>query len=96
MRYYCPNCWHDFWEEDFQVCPKCGYKIKEFNKKDYVEKLITALEHQAGEVRHWVIMILAQKKEKRAVPYLEKLAKESKDPALVRAAREAIITINAG
>jgi HEAT repeat protein len=95
VRYYCPNCWQDFWEENFKVCPKCGYDIKDFDNKDYVDKLITALQHRAGDVRHWVIMILAQRKEKRAVPYLDKLCKETKDPSLARAAEEAIKKINA-
>jgi hypothetical protein len=40
-------------------------------------------------------MVLVQRKEKRAVPYLEKLRKETKDPSLVRAAEEAIKKINA-
>ena len=95
MRYYCPNCWKDCWDEDFEVCPKCGYNIKEHNNKDYVDKLLNALNHRAGKVRHWVIMVLVQRKEKRAVPYLEKLRKETKDPSLVRAAEEAIKKINA-
>jgi len=40
-------------------------------------------------------MILTQRKEKRAIPYLEKLAGESKDPSLTKAAKEAILKINA-
>jgi len=95
VRYYCPNCWKDFWDEDFEVCPDCGYNIKAHNNKDYVDKLLNALNHRAGEVRHWVIMVLVQRKEKRAVPYLEKLRKETKDPSLVRAVEEAIKKINA-
>jgi len=90
MRYYCPNCWQDFWNEDFTECPKCGYHIKDFEKKDYTDKLINALGHHSGEVSHWVIMILAQMKEKRAISGLEKLASESKDPSLVKAAKDAI------
>jgi len=90
VRYYCPNCWQDFWEENFRVCPKCGYNIKDYEAKDYVDKLIMALQHRAGEVRHWIIMILVQRKEKRALPYLEKLSKETKDLSLARAAEEAV------
>jgi hypothetical protein len=95
MRYYCPNCRQDFWNVDFNECPKCRYHIKNFEKKDYVDKLINALGHHAGEVKHWVIMILAQRKGKRAIPYLEKLQCNSKDPSLVKAAREAIKKISA-
>ena len=95
MRYYCPNCWQDFWEEKFDICPKCGYNVKDFDNKDYVDKLINALQHRAGDVRHWAIMILAKMKEKRAIPYLEKLQKKTKDPSLRRAAEEAIVKIKA-
>jgi HEAT repeat protein len=94
VRYYCPNCWQDFWEENFKVCPNCGYDVKDFDDKDYVDKLIVALQHRAGDVIHWVIMILEQKKEKRALPYLEKLLRDTKDPSLARAAEVAIKKIN--
>jgi len=95
VRYYCPNCWKVFWNEDFKVCPECGYDIKAHDDKDYVDKLLNALNHRAGDVKHWVIMILTQRKEKRAIPHLEKLARESKDPSLTKAAKEAILKINA-
>lgn len=96
MRYYCPGCWKDFWNENFEVCPECGYNTKVHNDKDYVDKLLSALNHPSGDVKHWVIMILVQRKEKRAIPYLEKLKRQSKDLYLVRAAQEAIIKICAG
>ena len=96
MRYYCPGCWQDFWNEDFAICPQCGYAMKAHNDKKFAEKLLHALQHRSGEVRHWVIMILVLRKEKQAIPYLAKLAEESKDPSLVRAAREAMEKIAAG
>lgn len=79
---------------DIEKCPQCGYQLKDFKNKDYVDKLINALNHRSGEVRHRVILILAQRKEKKAIPNLEKLLCESKDPSLVRAAKEAIEKIN--
>ena len=94
MRYYCPNCWKDFWEKDFAVCPACGYSKKEHGEKDYIERVIGALKHPAGEIGHLAVAILEQRCEKRAIPYLEKLAKASNDPSLVKAAREAIAKIN--
>ena len=96
MRYYCPGCWKDSWGEDFEICPKCGYDMKAHNGKDYADKLLVALNHPSGDVGHWAIMILSQRKEKRAVPYLEKLKRQSGDPSLVKAAEEAIIKINDG
>ena len=52
-----------------------------------MDKLMNALGHHSGEVKHWVIMILAQMKERQAIPYLEKLQRESKDLSLVKAAQ---------
>ncbi len=95
MRYYCPSCWKDFWNEDFEVCPECGYNKKTHNDKDYADKLLSALSHPAGDVKHWVIMILELRKEKRAIPYLEKLKRQSKDPSLAKSAADAIIKIRA-
>ena len=46
MRFYCPRCWWDF-DRDVSHCPHCGLDIREFWKsKDYVEKLILALEKE--------------------------------------------------
>lgn len=94
MRYYCPKCWHDFYNKDFQVCPECGYNIKAFNDKDYVNKLIGALDHRVVEIRHWAIMALALQKTRKAIPHLKKIVEESKDVLLVKAAEEAIIKIS--
>jgi uncharacterized membrane protein YvbJ len=94
MRYYCPNCWRDFWNEDFRQCPGCGYKIEDFEAKDYVDKLINALNHRSGEVKHRAIIILAQMTEKRAIPYLGKLVCASEDPSLVKAAEDAVTKIS--
>lgn len=94
MTYYCPGCWKDFWNENFEICPECGYNMMAHNEKDYVDKLLNALNHPSGDVRHWIIMVLVLRKEKKAVSYLENLKQRSKDPSLVRAAQEAIIKIN--
>jgi rubrerythrin len=94
MRYYCPNCWHDVWNEDFDICPACGYSKKEDSEKDYVKRVINALKHPAGEISHLAVAILEQRREKQAIPYLEKLAKESKDPSLAKAAEKAVEEIN--
>ncbi|HOY09481.1 MAG TPA: HEAT repeat domain-containing protein [Candidatus Omnitrophota bacterium] len=90
MRYYCPSCWQDFWEEKFETCPKCGYSIKADSEKDYVDRLLNALNHPSGDVRHWVIMILVLKNEPQAIPHLKRIIVESKDPSLVMAAKEAL------
>lgn len=89
MRYYCPNCWHDFWENDFRVCPDCGFDLVNLDQQDFTDRLIGALNHRVGETRYLAVTILAKRKEKRAIPHLEKIA-EGKDPVLAKAAREAI------
>jgi len=90
MRYYCPNCWKDFWEEKFEICPQCGYSSTADGEKDYVDKLLNALKHPSGDVRHWAVMILAMRKERRAIGPLKKVILESKDPSLITAAKDAI------
>jgi len=94
MRYYCPNCWHDVWNKDYDICPACGYSKKENGGGDYLKRVINALNHPAGEIRHLAITILEQRCDKQAIPYLERLAKESKDPSLTKAAKDAIANIN--
>lgn len=94
MTYYCPNCWKDSFDKDLQICPECGYDIKAFNSKDYVNKLIVALDHPVIEIRHWAIMALVLQKTRKAIPYLRKIIKESKDVLLVKAAEDAIIKLN--
>jgi len=95
VRYYCQNCWQDFWENDFTVCPKCGFDTINLDKQDFTDKLINALNHRAGEIRHLAVTILAERKEKRAVSSLERIAK-GRDPSLAKAAREAIRKITEG
>jgi HEAT repeat protein len=96
MRYYCPNCWADFWERNPSICPKCRYDIAHHDEKDYVDKLLMALHHRVGDIQHWAIMILAKRKEPRAIPALERLQHETQDPSIRRAAADALAVIRAG
>lgn len=96
MRYYCPNCWADFWEHNPDACPHCHYDMGQHDEKDYVDKLLAALNHRVGEVRHWAIMILAMRKERRAIPHLKRLRRTAGDPLVARAAEEAIRRIESG
>lgn len=90
MRYYCPNCWADFWNEDPQRCPSCGYNLRQHDEQDYVSKLLLALDHKAGDIRHWAIMVLAKRRERRAIPALERIRDTSHDPSLQMAATQAL------
>ena len=93
VTHYCPDCWKDLGNDDPPVCPECGFKITDFYKENYSQKLINALDHPVIEIRHWAIMVLAQKKERRAIFYLRRIQRDSKDPLLVRAAKKAIVEI---
>jgi len=86
MRFYCPKCWWDF-GEDFQRCPQCGLNIGEYsNAKDWVEKLIDALEHPEPETVIRVVGILGTLQNERAVAPLIRLVQKTKDVYIARAA----------
>ena len=90
MRFYCPRCWRDF-AKDVTICPHCGLDIREFWKsKDYVEKLIIALEHPEKETPIRAAWLLGQLKDRRAVPPLIDLVKKTDDIYIARAAVRAL------
>ena len=90
MRFYCPHCWRDF-NRDVPHCPHCGLNIEEFWKsKDYVEKLILALEHPEKETPIRAAWLLGQLKDARAVPPLIDLVKKTDDVYIARAAVQAL------
>ena len=94
MRFYCPRCWRDF-AKDVTICPHCGLDIEEFWKsKDYVEKLIIALEHPEKETPIRAAWLLGQLKDTRAVSPLIDLVKKTDDVYLARAAVHALGEIN--
>jgi len=89
MQYCCPNCWQ-FYNEKNVICPNCGYNAGKYDEMDYTDKLINALNHRAGDIKYRIISILTEQKEKRALPYLKKLAENSKDPLLAKTAETAV------
>jgi HEAT repeat protein len=90
MRFYCPRCWVNF-SQDLTICPNCGLNIKEFWKsKDYVEKLITALDHPEKETPIRAAWLLGQLKEPRGVQPLIDLVKKTNDVYIARAAVQAL------
>jgi HEAT repeat protein len=90
MRFYCPRCWRDF-DRDVPQCPHCGLDIREFWKsKDYVEKLIIALEHPEKETPIRAAWLLGQLKDTRAVLPLIDLVKKTEDVYIARAAVNAL------
>jgi len=90
MRFYCPRCWLDF-DKDVPQCPHCGLDIREFWKsRDYVEKLIIALEHPEKETPIRAAWLLGQLKDTRAVPPLIGLVEKTDDVYIAREAVQAL------
>jgi len=79
MRYFCPNCWSDF-DENLTHCPCCGQNINEFwQGKDFVEKLIVALDHPEPETPIRAAWILGEMREERAINPLISLIERTQD-----------------
>lgn len=90
MRYYCPRCWRDF-GEDVRRCPYCDTNIAEFLKgKDYVEKLIIALDHPERETPIRAASLLGKLRDERGVEPLIRLIERTRDVYTACAAVEAL------
>ena len=90
VRFYCPECWQDF-TKDFEVCPGCGFKIREFyERKDYVEKLIIALKSPVPEIPFNAALFLGRIKDARAVRPLIDCIENNGDVFIIREAIRAL------
>jgi HEAT repeat protein len=90
MRFYCPRCWRDF-DHDVRRCPHCRLNIEEFwESRDYVEKLILALQHPEKDTPIRAAWLLGRIKDPRAVPPLMALARSTEDVYLARAVVHAL------
>jgi len=90
MRYYCPECWHDF-PQDLSRCPDCGLEIHSYvGEKDYVQKLIVALGHREPETPIRAAWILGKLGDERAVEPLISLVSRTQDVYIALAAAEAL------
>jgi len=65
QRTYCPVCAAPI-GPDAKNCPRCKADIDEWDRKNFVEKLIDALTHPLSEVRMRAIIVLGNRREKRA------------------------------
>ncbi len=94
MRWYCPGCWRDF-GEDLARCPHCGLDIHAFwDSKDYVEKLILALNHPEPTTPVRAAELLGRVRAAPAVGPLARLVRENADVFVVRAAIRALGAIS--
>jgi HEAT repeat protein len=90
IRFFCPACWAETAGDD-RVCPRCGADVEAVQgQRDFVEKLIAALNHPEPETRARAALILGLRKEKRAVEPLLRVVREGKDASLMEAALEAL------
>lgn len=90
MRFYCPGCWKDF-AEDVAQCPHCSLKIHDFwDSKDWVEKIILALDHPEASTPIRAAWLLGKKKVGRAVGPLLALIEKTKDVYVLKAAIKAL------
>jgi HEAT repeat protein len=90
VRFYCPKCWINF-AENLDLCPQCGLDIRQFwASKDYVEKLILALNHPEKTTPIRTAWILGKLREPRAAKALNELIEKTDDVYLVVAAVKAL------
>ena len=93
MTFYCINCWEEI-DEGIIICPNCGANQEELDKENYVKKLIRSLNHPEPSTPARAASILARLNAKEAIqPMLEKL-KTEKDPFIISAFAEAILSLD--
>jgi HEAT repeat protein len=94
VTYYCPHCWTILDEND-QVCPKCGYVIKDYQELSYEDKLLNALHHPVPERRIIAAQVLGILKSQRAlIEFLKILESEEEDYFILRSILLAAAKIN--
>jgi len=94
VTYYCPHCWTILDEKD-QVCPKCGYVIKDYQDLSYEDMLLNALHHPVPERRIIAAQVLGILKSQRAlIEFLKILESEEEDYFILRSILLAAANIN--
>lgn len=90
VHFFCPKCWGEV-AEDAHFCQHCGVDMDAFWKdRDYVEHLILAIQHPEPQTPIRAAWILGQIRDERAVAPLARLARDTKDVYIARAAVEAL------
>ncbi len=75
-EYFCPRCWYSS-KKNFEVCPKCGFDLREFEKLPYEDKLILALNHPVREYRLNAVRLLGRLKSEKAIEKFREMVKHS-------------------
>lgn len=89
MTFYCPNCWHEI-DPKIEVCPHCGSNQEMLSEEEYDEKLLRALHHTEPTTPIRAAYILGERHSQKAVPFLEAVIDEQRDPYLSQACVVAI------
>lgn len=89
LKYFCPSCWNIF-DEDFDVCPVCGYNIKDFTNLSYEQKLIIALSHPLANIRTTALKLLRAKNVQISIPFIKELILVEQNPFVLK---EAFMTL---
>lgn len=92
MIYFCPNCWKEI-DKDAVVCPYCKADIRAIDRKDYISKLIHALNHPEPETPIRAAEILGNLKVKEAIPELTNLVENNNDLYIKEAGVKALSDI---
>jgi len=88
--FYCIQCWSEV-PETAAVCPHCGDDIAlHLARADYSDKLIAALHHPEPTTPVRAAWVLGERRERKAVGALCRLARESADAFVVQSAVEAL------
>jgi len=87
VHFYCPVCWEEL-DQDFARCPHCSADIHSFwGSKDFVEKLIVALDHPEPSTVMRSVWLLGQIGDRRAVEPLKRLLDRTQDVYVIRAVK---------
>jgi HEAT repeat protein len=78
VTFYCPNCWTAL-RESGDICPACGYDLREYTNLPYVEKLLVALGHPVPENRMIAIQVLGKLGVERAIPAFERFFQDERE-----------------
>ena len=90
LCFFCPVCRAET-AAGTRVCPRCGADTEAVQqRRDFVDKLIAALDHPEPETRARAALILGLRGEARGVEPLMRVVCRSDDASLVEAAIEAL------
>lgn len=90
LTFFCPVCWTET-PTGGGTCPRCGADMEAVQRgRDFVDKLIAALDHPEPGTRARAAMILGLRRERRGAAALMRVVRKGKDAFLVEAAIEAL------